>query len=168
MARTKTPKAIYNHVRRILAAVPAVRPHDWTRRQADPPAGGDQAARGENVMANQATIDKLAATNPSAMEFDASVDAIRFLQMSPEMPLPTIHWDHSFDRHLIVLNWQDRSRLVWARAWFDGSGLFGWLNLCPPEQFEEPPTDDYKNVSVDRGAPATLVSRIDFVMRGAS
>jgi hypothetical protein len=138
-------------------------------RQEDPPAGGDQAARRENVMANnQATIDKLAATNTDAIEFGAAVDAIKWLQKSPEMPQPTIHGDHSFDRHLIVLNWQDRSRLVWARAWFDGSGISGWLSLCPPSQFDEPSSEDYTNVPVDRGAPASLVSRIDFVMREAA
>jgi hypothetical protein len=61
-------------------------------RREDPSAGADPAARGEDVMANnQATIDKLAATNPGAMEFDGAVDAIRFLQKSPEMPAPTIH-----------------------------------------------------------------------------
>jgi hypothetical protein len=62
-----------------------------------------------------------------------------------------------------VLNWQNRERLVWARTWFDGSGVFGWLALCPPTQFDEPPLEDYKAVPVDRGAPASLLSRIGFV-----
>ncbi|GLH79712.1 hypothetical protein SSBR45G_46210 [Bradyrhizobium sp. SSBR45G] len=67
-----------------------------------------------------------------------------------------------------MLNWQDRGRLVWVRGFFDGSGLFNWLCLCPPNQFEDPPAEDYKNAPVNRGAPASLLARIDYVRRKPS
>jgi hypothetical protein len=140
------------------------------RRREDPPDRGDQAAatdRRESVMANQSTIDKLAKTNPGAMEFDAAVAAIRWLQMSPEMPTPTIHVADFGETIGIALQWTDAERTMWCRAAFRGDGEFDWITMGPPldEDDSRMIDDDSGNIPVERGAPRSMVDYLNVMLR---
>lgn len=108
---------------------------------------------------NQATIDKLAATNPGAMEFDAAVDAIKFLQMSPELPPPTGHIADFGGTLGIALQWTDAERTMWARASFSGDGSFNWMYSGREPPGSDDPAfydDEGDDAPVERGAPKAM------------
>ena len=107
---------------------------------------------------NQATIHKLAATNPGAMEFDAAVDAIRYLQLSPDLPPPTIQTADFGDLLGIALQWTDAKRSMWCRAAFSGEGNFNWMVCGPPLDNE---VTDEDEIPIDRGAPWPMVDYVN-------
>ncbi|SDJ74369.1 hypothetical protein SAMN05216338_106321 [Bradyrhizobium sp. Rc2d] len=113
---------------------------------------------------NQATVDKLAAKNPGAMEFAAALQAIAFLKASPELPVPTVHDADFGDTLGVALQWTDKGRRMWCPAVFSGDSDFDWL-VCGPPPGEDREPDDIRDISVHRGAPQAMVDYLNMMMR---
>jgi hypothetical protein len=116
---------------------------------------------------NQATIDKLAETHPGALEFDASVDAIKWLQQSPGLPSPTIHIAVYGDRLGITLQWMDEKKTMWVRASFAGDGEFDWM-VCFPYTIGVNNERDFGRIPVSRGVPSEMMRYVNAMMRDAA
>jgi hypothetical protein len=99
------------------------------------------------------------------MEFDAAVDAIKWLQQSPEMPPPTIHVADFGETLGIALQWADAERRVWwCRSTFRGEGEFDWM-YCgrPPIDHDDqtPLDDDGGDTPVERGVPKAMADYVN-------